>query len=82
MNSVGIINIGSLLAKLGITIFSGNSSQNSNMLTRPIEITQPISQNQSNNEIGRGFFRQLGQKVLELIDIYIERMKDKRQNYK
>jgi hypothetical protein len=42
----------------------------------------PIEASVSNRNIATGFFRQLGVKVLELIDIYIERLKEKKQKYK
>ena len=86
MNNVGMINIGNLLTRLGIQIFSG-LSQNTNGETNRdnIEITIPQQLNQATNtdrQAVTGFFRQLGEKVLKLIDIYIERMKEKTQKYK
>ena len=93
MNNIGYINIGSLLTRLGIQIFSGTSAQNSGSITipgfSPSESTGNIHRNQvvegNNNEaseIGRGFFRQLGEKVLKLIDALIVKMESKQQKYK
>jgi hypothetical protein len=39
-----------------------------------------IEYNQANTT-AHGFFRQLGTKILQIIDIYIEKMKDKRHKY-
>lgn len=79
LNNVGIINIGSLLTRLGIQIFTGNGNNNQNNV-QPPPITLPTTSNES--EIGRGFFRQLGQKVLTLLDVFIENLKNKKQKYK
>lgn len=79
-NNMGYINIGSLLTRLGIRLFA-NTPQ-IQPTTNTIEIRNVPVQPNTANEIGHGFFRQLGVKVLELIDIFIEKMKDKRQKYK
>jgi hypothetical protein len=41
----------------------------------------PTSHNHQVAVTAHGFFRQLGTKILEILDIYIEKMKDKRQKY-
>lgn len=91
MNNIGYINIGSLLTRLGISIFAPNSSQNSGSITMPGSsnsgiITIPSVSNSGNTpnseEIGRGFFRQLGEKVLKLIDALIVKLESKQQKYK
>lgn len=92
MNNVGYINIGSMLTRLGITIFSENvNNQNSNLQQSNLSnsnIELPSSMEVSNrlntleSQVSHGFFRQLGKKVLEILDVYIEKMKNKKQGYK
>ena len=41
-----------------------------------------IINNESNKENISSFFGQLGKKVIEIIDLFIDKMKDKRQSYK
>lgn len=89
MNNIGIINIGSLLARLGIRIFSGLSGSGSNTGGENIyrgesNITLPGQANgeRITNRVATGFFRELGAKVLSLIDIMIERLKENKQKYK
>lgn len=81
LNNVGYINIGSLLTRLGIRIFANNN--NSNQIPQTVN-TNTINNVSGNTEraIGQGFFRQLGVKVLELLEVFIENMKNKKQNYK
>lgn len=82
LNSFGYINIGSLLTRIGINLFNTttNTTQVPNTNLNPIHIT---IENTANNarEISSGFFRELGKKLLVVIDIYIEKLKDKRQKY-
>jgi hypothetical protein len=77
MNNIGYLNIGSLLSRLGITIWAGKTGAT---IERGLE--NVVAKSNENNNITRGFFRQLGERVLEIIDIYIEKMKEKRQKYK
>lgn len=80
-NNIGYINIGSILSRLGINIFT-----NANQLTSIPSFNTAERSNKplhsSSSEITHGFFRQLGIKVLELLDVIIEKMKDKRLKYK
>ena len=84
LNNVGYINIGSLLTRLGIRIFSNNNTNQTPQIinTSPIVINNIIPSENRERAIGQGFFRQLGVKVLELLDIFIENMKNKKQKYK
>lgn len=86
MNNVGYINIGSLLTRLGIQIFSPAASTISNSapsITLSSEGSSRVNQiNNDATEIGRGFFRQLGEKVLKLIDALIIKLESKQQKYK
>lgn len=80
LNSFGYINIGSLLTRIGINLFNTNIPQSSSTNVNPIHIT---IENTGNNtrEVASGFFRKLGKKLLVVIDLYIEKLKDKRQKY-
>ena len=84
MNNVGYINIGSMLTRLGIKIFSNNSNISNNNIELPsiqsIEVENRL--NVLENQVGHGFFRQLGVKLLEILDVYIEKIKNKKQSYK
>ena len=81
-----------MLARLGITIFSNNgNNQNANLQPSNLSnsnIELPSSMEVSNrlntleSQVSHGFFRQLGKKVLEILDIYIEKMKSRKQSYK
>ncbi len=78
MNNVGMINIGSLLTRLGLQIFSNPTNQQT-----PIVITSGTSENIGRTgDISRSFFRELGAKVLKLIDVLIAKMESKSQKYK
>lgn len=78
------INIGALLTRLGIRIFANNNSNQipQTVNTSPIVINNIIPSGNTNRSIGQGFFRQLGVKVLELLEVFIENMKNKKQKYK
>lgn len=82
LNSFGYINIGSLLTRIGINLFNTDTNlpQSSSTNVNPIHIT---IENTGNNtrEVASGFFRELGKKLLVVIDLYIEKLKDKRQKY-
>jgi hypothetical protein len=82
LNSFGYINIGSLLTRLGINLFNTNSNipQSTSTTSNPIHITIENPQN-NERQISSGFFRELGKKLLVVIDLYIEKLKDKRQKY-
>lgn len=82
LNNVGYINIGSLLTRLGINIFANNNNNSIPQAasTSPIVINNVIENTE--RSIGQRFFRQLGVKVLELLDVFIEKMKNKQQKYK
>ena len=84
LNNVGYINIGSLLTRLGIRIFANNNSNQTpqTINTSPIVINNIIPSENTERVIGQGFFRQLGVRVLELLDVFIENMKNKKQKYK
>lgn len=87
MNNVGIINIGSLLSRLGIQIFSSNPEMLSQSVAAPSAYSTPlVVDTETEARIARlessSFFRQLGKKMLSLLDVLIERLKDKRQKYK
>lgn len=82
LNSFGIINIGSLVTRLGLNLFGTSTST----VSQPIN-SNPINiniQNPENNvrQISSGFFKELGKKLLEVIDLYIEKLKDGRIKYK
>jgi uncharacterized protein YqgV (UPF0045/DUF77 family) len=92
MNNVGYINIGSLLTRLGIQIFSP-AAQNSPQMSAPSitlssetprvnSIGTVAGESNEASSIGRGFFRQLGEKVLKLIDALIVKLESKQQKYK
>jgi hypothetical protein len=84
INSRGI-NVGAILSNLGLNIYSNlwgkDSLVPSNISTTNLEL--PLSEPINNQNIisTHGFFRQLGKKLLEMLDLYIEKMKDKRQKY-
>jgi hypothetical protein len=92
MNNVGFINIGSLLTRLGIQIFSPTAQNSQNLSAPSITLSSETPRvNQIGTvtggvndatEIGRGFFRQLGEKVLKLIDALIVKIESKQQKYK
>lgn len=83
MNNIGYLNIGQLLTRLGISIFTGNQNTNQNVGNITIPSSSVVNTIESNtNNIGRTFFRQLGDKVLNLLDVLIEKLKDNRQKYK
>lgn len=89
LSNFGPINIGSLLARIGINLFGASSS-----VTTPLNNSSPIhitiensgtglSNSENNNrQISSGFFKELGKKLLEMIDLYIEKLKDGRTKYK
>jgi len=84
LSNFGYINIGSLLTRIGINLFSSNTAtvpQPINSSPININIQNPNSENNV-REISSGFFRQLGKKLLEVIDLYIEKLKDGRAKYK
>lgn len=80
LNNVGIINIGSLLTRLGINLW-GTSTQPQPNITI---INQQPSQSNSNSEraVTTGFFREVGKRLLTLIDIFIEKLKEGKTKYK
>lgn len=85
VNSRGI-DLGAMLGRLGLSIysnFSGNTMSHSNISNTNIELPSSVSSTTQNQVAvtAHGFFRQLGVKILEILDIYIEKMKDKRQKY-
>jgi hypothetical protein len=80
LNSFGYINIGSLLSRIGINLFNTNIPQSSSTNVNPIHITIDNTGNNT-REVASGFFRELGKKLLVVIDLYIEKLKDKRQKY-
>lgn len=87
LSNFGPINIGSLLARIGISLFgaSSNSSIVQPVNSNPIHITiesSNISPENNTRQISSGFFKELGKKLLEMIDLYIEKLKDGRTKYK
>jgi uncharacterized protein YqgV (UPF0045/DUF77 family) len=91
MNNVGYINIGNLLTRLGIQIFSPTAQNNPNSapsiaLSSETPRVNPIGtvagESNDASSIGRGFFRQLGEKVLKLIEALIVKLESKQQKYK
>lgn len=82
LTNFGYINIGSLVARLGLNLFNTSLPQQvSNPLPPSINITVENPQNNV-REISSGFFRELGKKLLVVIDLYIEKLKDNRLKYK
>lgn len=85
VNSRGI-DVGAMLGRLGLNIYSnlsGSSVSHSNISNTNLEL--PLSATTTHNHqvavTAHGFFKQLGSKILEILEIYIEKMKDKRQKY-
>lgn len=82
MNNIGMINIGSLLTRLGINLLN-NVNRESAPVTQPITIiNQQPSLPENNRRITNGFFRELGKKVLELMDVFIDNLKKNKIKYK
>lgn len=95
MNNIGYINIGSLLTRLGIQIssptapnsapsinLSSLSSGDTGYTPRVNQTGTVATETNDASSIGRGFFRQLGEKVLKLIDALIIKLESKQQKYK
>src|SRR3954469_508063 len=80
LTNFGYINIGSLVARLGLNLFNTETPQASSTNVNPIHITIDNTGNNT-REVASGFFRELGKKLLVVIDLYIEKLKDKRQKY-
>lgn len=81
LNNFGLINIGSLVTRLGLNLFNSSLPQSTSTNVNPIHITVENSQNNV-REISSGFFRELGKELLVVIDLYIEKLKDNRMKYK
>lgn len=68
-NNVGLTKMQTVLMYIGLEMLSPSSS-----------VVNTIESN--TNNIGKTFFRQLGDEVLNLLDVLIEKLKDNRQKYK
>lgn len=75
-----MINIGALLNRLGINITT-RLIEPTNISNTNIELPSTSINNHEQASTGQHFFRELGKKGLQLIALYIEKMKDKRQKY-